>query len=188
MNENKGVVGTLFGLSIITAAIRTTYRLKTHGRLLCDDFVLIFACVTLTAATGLLYVMMPTIYWYEEIVLNPKADVLGTLGSVDELFAQTLRYRRLGYAYVSLTWTTIFSVKICFLLFFLQLVERLKRLMFIWKIVFAITLVVYGFCVCGTFIACPHIGHNDARKFQLFFSHTHTSPTKSFSLLRKLVG
>lgn len=154
---NKAVVGTLFGLSILTAMIRTTYRIQIHGRLLFDDFVLVFACVALTAATGLLYEFVPAVYRYEEIIHNPELNVLRIFGSVAELFAQIRQYERLGSALITLTWVTIFSVKICFLLFFLQLVDRQKKLMFIWKIVFAITMAVFCFCAFGTLISCPHL-------------------------------
>lgn len=155
---NKGVVGTLFGLSILTATIRTTYRLRAYGRLLFDDFVLLFACVTLTAATGLLYSMIPSIYWSEEIFFNPKSNLTEMIGS--EALARTQRYRQLASSFLALSWATIFAVKISFLLFFLQMVDRLKKLMIIWKLVFAITTLSFCFCVCENFIACPHFGLN----------------------------
>lgn len=175
---NKVIVGTLFGLSILTATIRTTYRIKTNGRLLLDDFLLFFACVTLTAATGLLYALIPIIYWDEEIILNPEINVIEMVGSETELFAQILRYWQLVYSYLALTWATIFSIKICFLLFFHQLVDRLKKLMLIWKSVFAITIAVFCFCICAAFIACPHFGHDDARKSGSF-AHHRSYDTKS---------
>ena len=28
--------------------------------------------------------------------------------------------------------------------------------MFLWRIIFGITMLSYGFCACGIFIACPH--------------------------------
>lgn len=166
---NKGVVGTLFGLSILTAVIRTTYRIQTHGRLLFDDFVLVFACVTLTAATALLYVFVPAVYRYEEILLNPKAIGRGVLLEAG-FFAQILRYERLGAAIIALTWVTIFSVKICFLLFFLQLVDRQKKLMFIWQIVFALTMAIFFFCAFGTIIECPRFGQSLVGKLSSFYN------------------
>lgn len=179
MTLNKGIIGTLFGLSILTATIRTTYRIRTQGRPLLDDFVLVFACVTLTTATGLLYVLIPTIYWDKEIIFNPESKLIEMVGSEAEFIAQLLRYPRLAYVFVSLTWATVFSVKLCFLLFFLQLVDRLKKLKFIWKIVFAITIVAFCFCVCVHFIACPHFGHDDARKTRSFSLHRSSQDTKS---------
>lgn len=165
---SKGVVGTLFGLSILTATIRTTYRIQTQGRLLLDDFVLLFACVTLTAATGLVFVLVPTIYWLEEIIFNPNLNNFAAVGLEEGLFARVLRDWRQIYAFVSLTWAAIFSVKICFLLFFLQLVDRQKNMIFICKTFFVIILIVFCFCVCRTYVACPHFGQNLGCKSSFF--------------------
>ena len=119
---------------------------------------------------NLLYVLIPRMYCDEEIILNPEINVIEMFGSETELFAQTLLQRQLVASYLTLTWATIFSVKICFLLFFRQLVDWMKELMLIWKIVFVITISVFCFCICGTFILCPHYGHNDACKSGSFAS------------------
>lgn len=166
---DKAVVAVLFGLSIITATIRTTYRIKTQGRLLLDDFLLLFACVTLTAATGLIYVTVPIMYWEQEMIVHPQVNVINMFGSETKLFAQIIRYRQLVYAYLVLTWTTIFSVKICFLLFFHQLIDRVEKLLLMWKIVFVITMLVFIFCACGIFIACPYFRVGDACKSSSLF-------------------
>ena len=180
MTLNKGVVGTLFGLSILTATVRGIYQIKTHRRLQFDDLLLAFACAALTAATGLLYVLIPTIYSDEEGTLRTKLNLVETVDSEAELFAQILRHRRLVNSYAVLTWVTIFSVKLCFLFFFLQLINRVKKLMFIWKVVFAVTMVVFCFCVCGTFIACPLSGFDSGKSRSIYFTtavfpRTHTT-------------
>ena len=182
---NEGVVGTLFGVSILTATIRTTYRIQTNnGRLLFDDFMLIFACVTLTAATGLLYVLIPKIYSYEEEIVKHELNVR----------IEMVGYRQLVLAFVSLTWGTIFLVKICLLLFFLQLVDHLKKLMFLWKIVFAITIVIFCFCVSGNFIASQHLGRDNPGKSRSFSQHRSSQETNNESrilflnIVRYVVG
>lgn len=164
---DKAIVGVLFGLSIVTATIRTTYRFKTQGRLMLDDFLLLFACVTLTAATGLVYAMIPLMYWELEMTVHPQVNVIEKFSSQTQLFAQILRYRQLAYSWIVLSWTTVFAVKICFLLFFYQLIDRVEKLLIIWKIVFAITILVFIFCVSGTFIACPYFALGDACKSSL---------------------
>lgn len=133
-----------------------------------DDFLLLFACVTLTAATGLVYVMIPLMYWELEMTVHPQVNAIKMFTSQTQLFAQILRYRRLAYSWIVVSWTTVFSVKICFLLFFYQLIDRVEKLLIIWKIVFAITIFVFVFCVSGSFIACPYFALGDACKFSLF--------------------
>lgn len=170
MTLNKGVVGTLFGLSILTATVRGIYQIKTHRQLRFDDLLLVFACAALTAATGLLYELIPTIYGNKEGTLSTKWNLVESVDSNPELFARILRYRRLVNSFVVLTWVTIFSVKICFLLFFLQLINRVKKLMFIWKVVFAVTMVAFCFCVCGTFIACPPFARDSCKSCSIYFT------------------
>ena len=172
-------MGTSFGLSILAATIRTTYRIVTQGRLLPDEFLLFFACVTLTAATSLLYVLIPLNYLDEKIKYSLEINVMEIAGLERELFDRAIRIRQLSYSYLALTWLTIFSVKMCFLLFFHQLIHCLGKLMLIWKIVFAITIFVFCFCIFGNFIACPHLGRNDARKSSSFAHHRSPYDTKS---------
>lgn len=155
----KGITGTLFGLAILTATVRTVYRVQIHGRLMLDDLVLIFACATLTAANGILFFMIPTIYWDEELILNTNSLAIataGSAGSITAFSARLVRVQKILESFATLIWTTIFAVKICFLLFFLQMIHRLKNLMFIWKIVLGITIPSYCVCVAGIFLACFH--------------------------------
>lgn len=154
----KGVLGTLFGLAILTATIRTVYRVQSNGRLMLDDFMLIFACVTLTAANGILFSLITTVYWHEDLILNPHPLATKTPSSPSTFSARLLRYQQLLFSFATLIWTTIFAVKICFLLFFLQMVHRLQKLMLIWKIVFGITVLFYCICVTSLFISCHHFG------------------------------
>lgn len=123
--------------------------------------MLIFACVALTAATGLLIEAIPLLYFIEDMTFQSSLQGV----AIDE--STTLRSQRMFYSHMAMTWTTIFAVKICFLFYFLQMVDRLKKLMFIWKIVFGITVVSYGYCICSVFISCPRFGLVAAGKLGL---------------------
>lgn len=159
MTLNKAITGTLFGFSILTATIRTVYRVRSNKGLLLDDYVLIFASVTLTAASGILFSLIPTIYWYEDSILDPNSQANQTADSLVVFWAQTLRYQQMVFMFLTLAWTTIFAVKLCFLLFFHQMLARLKSLMIMWKTVLGITMLLYplAMCGCGIFIACPQL-------------------------------
>lgn len=118
--------------------------------------MLVFACITLTAANGILFSMIPTIYWDEDLIVNHNSQAVEMVGSITALSAKIRRYQQLEYSHHTLVWTTVIAVKLCFLLFFRQLVDRQHKLVFIWRIVFGITLLFYCFCACGIFISCPH--------------------------------
>ena len=123
--------------------------------------MLIFACTTLTAATVLLYIMVPIMYLDMKILLNPSLE----LGSFQKPGAveQAIWFQQMIYAFLSLTWTTIFGVKMCFLLFFWQMVNRLRSFMIYWRVVVAFTAVSYFICVFGSLIGCPKTGQ-ESRK------------------------
>lgn len=155
---NKGVSGTLFGLAIITGTTRTIYRVRSHRRLLLDDWMFIFACVTLTAANGIFFSLIPLLDWEENIAANPRSQGINLAFSSATSLAKLIQYRKLTLSFYTLTWMTIFAVKICFLVFFLQIVGRLPNFMFVWKNVFAITMLSCCFCTIGTLVNCPHYG------------------------------
>lgn len=150
--------------------IQITYYIKTYGWLLFDNFLLVFACITLIAAINLLYMLIPTVYLYKKMIVNLKINVARIFGLEVELLAQILWHRQLRYAFVTLTWETIFSVTIYLFLFFLQLIDYLEKLMFIWKIVFAIIMAVFCFCTLGFYITCSNFRDNNTYKSSSFYN------------------
>lgn len=132
-------------------------RIRQHRRVYFDDIMLMFACMTLIGATILVFVMTGTIYWDEQLSLDPSPAVFAQ-ALAPNFFDRILWYQQTVFSFLTLTWTTIFAVKLCFLLFFRQMVQRLPGLMIFWKVVFGFTLLSYCVCVCGIFILCPHLG------------------------------
>ena len=130
--------------------------MRKHRRLFLDDATLLLACVALTTATALIFVFDRAMYLDELMILDPA---VARIEYVRPTFAaDTLWLQRMLWAYTSMIWTTLFGVKICFLLFFRHMVERLGGLMTYWKVVVGLTLTVFVICLCGNAIGCPHIG------------------------------
>lgn len=151
--------GILFGFSLITATIRTVVRFQTQRRLMVDDFMLMFGCLTLSASQIILYLMMEDIYWGEALILDSSPQTYAlAIEDPKAFYHRILKYQQMSFSFTTLTWTTIFVVKFCFLLFFQQMIIRMERLMLAWKMVFGITLGCWAFCTCGIFISCPHFG------------------------------
>ena len=148
----------------MAAFTRIGIRLHTRSRLHLDDFMLLFACICLVAATALLYHGTVAIYFAEQLALNPKqlASVSAATPvnpmAVETLLDQLVLFQRIIWSYLALTWTAIFAVKFAFLVFFRRLVDRLPVLTMFWKFVLACTVLVYGFCVCDAFISCSKLG------------------------------
>lgn len=167
------------------AIIRTTIRIRTQRRFLPDDVVLLFACVTLIAATGILYIGIPTMYLVDE--LNSHASIAKSNAVLPpHLFDRIRRYEPLASAFTALLLTTIYLVKFCFLLFFLQLVRRLDRLFLAWKIAFGITALFYCFSMCSNFLlSCVYFGTNFGKP-PWVQSNPKSPPTNRASSLQSL--
>ena len=62
--------------------------------------------------------------------------------------------------------------------------------MLIWKIIFGITMLFYGFCACGIFISCPHFVPKCAQgtgfTINLALAATEIALDITTDLLRKL--
>lgn len=131
-------------------------RIQIYGRLRPDDFVLLFACVTLIAANVILYLMLSDLYWDEELLLSPWPTIEATARTPEQLFDRVLSSQKKLLCFLTLIWTSIYAIKLCFLLFFHQMIDRLKGLVFIWRIVLVITVLFYCVNVSSPFIACTH--------------------------------
>lgn len=162
------MTGLSYGIAISVALARIISRLKFNTdvrltkRLQLDDWLLVLACITLTAASIFLLYASPTIYLIEATSLNPSAVLFGSGGAgisgLNTLLVKLKFFARFNWIYLILTWTTIFGVKFGFLSFFRNLVLRLPGIHLYWQIVVAFTAVVYLFSLIDGIVACPHDG------------------------------
>ena len=126
-----------------------------------DDWLLLFGCVFLTAATILLLYAIPTIYLIEATSLDPTGLFGGGgagITNLNTLLVKVEFFGRFNWVYLILSWTTIFAVKFGFLSFFRSLVLRLPSIHQYWRVVVGVTVIVYLFSMIDGVIACPHDG------------------------------
>ena len=135
-------------------------RYHSQRKLQPDDYVLMFACLTLIASQLMLYIPdIDDIYWVEALILYPSPQILASISKDPEAFHRRISgLQRMQFASFALTWTCIFAVKICFLLFFHQIITRLRRWILAWRVIFGITIFFWALCICAIFINCPHFG------------------------------
>lgn len=135
-------------------------RYHSQKQLQPDDYVLMFACLTLVASQIMLYIPnIDDIFWIEALILYPSPQILDSISEDPKAFYRRIsRLQRMQFSSFALTWTSIFAVKICFLLFFHQLVTRLRRWILAWRIIFGITILFWALCIGAIFINCPHFG------------------------------
>ena len=128
-----------------------------------------FASAALIASQVLLYVQkIDVIYNQTGRVLDPVSrNILSSSSSsssivddggntnAQEIHRRAANLQQILFSSLALSWTCIYAVKICFLLFFHQLITRLRRWILAWKIIFAITIVFWAFSASAVFIGCP---------------------------------
>ncbi len=140
-------------------------QFRSQRRLHPDDFILMLACAALIASQILLYVhKIDVIYYQTGRLFDPVSrNILSSSSVVDngnnanaeEIHRRAANLQQILFSSLALSWTCIYAVKICFLLFFHQLITRLRRWILAWKIIFAITIVFWAFCASAVFIGCP---------------------------------
>lgn len=136
---------------MITAAVRSALRLRNYRRIFVDDIFLFLACAFLTVATIIVYKISAT------------QDLSWLLMQPDGLQKTLVWYHQMIFAYLLLTWASIFAIKLSFLCIFRTLVDRLANMVLYWRIVVGVTVISFGFCVVEVFIECPHLKASDSK-------------------------
>jgi hypothetical protein len=122
-----------------------------------DDYFLLSSCALLIAATGLLCWEISSIFFVAELSLNPTAILASGLSQAD-IMQQIVFFQKINWAYLALSWASIFAIKFGFLSFFRHLVDRIPFMYAYWRGVVVFTGLVFAFSVCDAFIACPKLG------------------------------
>lgn len=151
------VVGIFFSVALLAAAARIIIRLWLQKRLRLDDYLLLFSCVCLIPATGLLYYGLSSIFFVGELSHDPTA-ILGSGIHEADVLERIAIFQKIHWAYLALTWATIFAIKFGFLSLFRHLVDRVRFVYTFWKGVTVITGLIFAFSVCDSFITCPKLG------------------------------
>lgn len=147
------------GLALVMAATRMVIRFHSRGKLLPDDFVLMFACSTFIASQSLLYILkIENIYFLGELTSESMSpQILAPILEDPQAFTRRVsKLQRIEFSSFTLTFTSIFAVKVCFLLFFYEMITQLRRFVLAWKLIFGITILFWALCTCTVFITCPH--------------------------------
>ena len=138
---------------MLGALTRLVLHLKTYRRLQVDDYLLVFACICLTAVTVLSYANVRALYWSQILGYNPSIMLYLDEEHVDAA-AQINSYQKIYSSSASLLWTVVFAVKFAYLAFFRSLVNRLRPLIIYWRILVGLSAVSFPVCVISIYISC----------------------------------
>jgi hypothetical protein len=142
---------TTIGTSIIVAIGRITIRVHRFRRFYTDDYFLLLALAALIGSNALFFAAVPELYLF-------ASAFLGQVLLYKSLFQAAADTSVLACAAEILSWITIFAVKVSFLFYFRNLIERVHRLTVWWRIVLSICIPVAIISICSTFIVCPYVG------------------------------
>lgn len=149
----QAVIGTLFGIAVLTLSARVITRIYYRRRLYLDDFFLLFGVVCLSGATGLVLNFSRIIFAYEVLTLDPHIVV-----SIQEL-SKMKSSLAVTHASDFLTWTTIYCAKFSFIALFRKLIRRTsKRITIYVRFVATCTFVSWMIAASRTFIVCHYFG------------------------------
>lgn len=139
------------------AIARTGFRIYTIRRIDADDCFLMLAVLSLTGSTVMGHFIYPTL-------LTENQVALGQLIPGPGVGVDILTLMKLENASLSLTWVAIYSVKYSYLLFFRNLLQRVRKMMIWWWICFGIVTIcgILGFSFHWTI--CPRYERNQLGK------------------------
>lgn len=149
------MVGALYGFSIIAAALHLTLKWRNDRRLQTEDFFLFLACACLTISTALIYRLLSSGILIGDNFAHPDISLIESLPALVKSISW---YQREDYAFLGLTWGSVFSVKFSILFFFKQLINRPVRIVAFWKLTMVITIISFLCCIISFLTVCPHFG------------------------------
>ena len=104
-------------------------------------------------------------YWVVAFAFEPMnpQNLASLLEDPEAFYRRVSKIERMEYSSLALSFASIFAVKICFLLFFHEMITRLRRLILAWKVIFGITILFWALCTCAVFIGCPHFSPTSSK-------------------------
>ena len=171
---HKVASGTLFGIAIAAAILRTVLRMHYKRALALDDVFLLLACIFLTASVTFLYSGVDIMFFEEQLLLDPFSVTF-----TPNLFAGMWRFQKTLYASLDLSVAAVYCVKFSFLCLFRQLIDRLPGIIIYWKAVTGVCALVFAGAMTAPFVACPYF--NAMSGMTMFSSSAAWKPDSRWS-------
>lgn len=166
-NISKVVNYVFFGIAISVAIARIIIRRWLQKQLRPDDYLLLLSSTCLISATAVLYYGTSSIFLAAELAFNPAA-ALQTGVDQAEMLRRIDLLLRITWAYLALSWATIFFVKFGFLWLFRHLVDRIPPMNRFWKVTLVFTGLLFAFALCEGFITCPKFGFESSKEKEYY--------------------
>ncbi|CAH0041172.1 unnamed protein product [Clonostachys rhizophaga] len=146
------IIWTCYSVASLFVTLRLTVRWRQNGRLLFDDYWMVWAwlCVTTMA---ILQTVQTSSLWFFTYLTS------GRIAANDpQVFPQMSQMLRFQFPVIKLFWTVLWSVKASFLAAFYPLVKPTKWIRICWFIVVAFTTIAYIGCWLASTLTCTNPG------------------------------
>lgn len=140
-------------IAIFTVIIRLTLRFLRLSKFYTDDFLLLFAAVTMIGATVMVNLVLP----YNQMEVDVGAGLLPFPTNLVHILDYDVKFQD---ATVMLANATTFGVKFSFLFFFQQVLGKTGRLLIYWWCVVIFTIPCAVTFACTEFMVCPAFGED----------------------------
>lgn len=135
-------------------------RIYTRRPLYWDDLALGIGAACLSVATALILKNEDNFFLGNTLQQDPSVAFIVPSNVLNNLLTNSIAYL---YSFLALAWTTIFAVKISFLIFFKQLIHRLGKINTYYWVVTGVTVLSWAFLVAEPFILCPYFGYSSSK-------------------------
>lgn len=132
--------------------LRTAIRIYVFRRLFADD-TCVYLAVVILIALGVLYNhAIPVIFNIERIVRGEAIVSLDFKEQIDY-------FLKLQFSIIILFWTTLWAVKLSFLVFYRKILAGLPSHIIWWKLIFVLTVLAYLGCQATNLKSCTPISN-----------------------------
>ena len=124
-----------------------------------DDGFLIFGTACLITAMVLFFLYVDIMYMAQAIVIGlPNVQISSNL------IEDSLWFHKLVIISLVLTWWSLMAVKLCFLFLFKKLVDRIKPMLFYWRVATIFNIIVAFYGTASYIAACPRFNTSKSYK------------------------
>ncbi|KAI0435795.1 hypothetical protein F4803DRAFT_544387 [Xylaria telfairii] len=162
MDEFKVAIAVLFAMASMAFIGRIAIRLSSRRRMYLDDLILTIGYLSLIGATFIFYERARVLYLVFGLTRKDTEITLIASQEIETVYNQL----NWSFGYTTTLWTAIFSVKICYFVFFRALIQSMPvRLVRYYWVAIILTLLAWIYLVLQPLISCPYFGASSSKCF-----------------------
>lgn len=148
----KGIIWTGVAFAILFTILRTAIRIHVFHRLFADDICVYIALVILISLGVLYNHAISAIFKIERVLYGEVVYPLDFKEQVD-------LFLKLQFSIITLFWTSLWAVKLSFLMFYRKILAGLPGHLIWWRLILVFTVLAYLGCQATNLKSCTPISN-----------------------------